>query len=36
LTFNADNWWEGSRLALIILWVIFTVFAGINLYSEDD
>lgn len=36
LTFNADNWWAGSRLALIILWVIFTVFAGINLYSEDD
>jgi membrane protein YdbS with pleckstrin-like domain len=36
LTFNFADWWTGSRVALIILWVVFTVFAGINLYSEDD
>lgn len=36
LTFNFEDWWAGSRIALIILWVIFTVFTGINLYSEDD
>lgn len=36
LTFNAANWWAGSRVALIIFWVVFTVFTGINLYSEDD
>lgn len=36
LTFNPANWWAGSRVALIIFWVTFTVFAGINLYSEDD
>lgn len=36
LTLNAADWWAGSRVALIILWVTFTVFAGINLYSEDD
>ena len=36
LTFNVADWWPGSRVALIIFWVTFTVFAGINLYSEDD
>ena len=36
LTFNFADWWVGSRVALIIFWVTFTVFAGINLYSEDD
>lgn len=36
LTFNPANWWVGSRIALIILWIVFTVFTGINLYGEDD
>ena len=36
LTFNVANWWVGSRIALIIFWVTFTIFTGINLYSEDD
>lgn len=36
LTFNSANWWVGSRIALVIFWVTFTVFTGINLYSEDD
>ena len=36
LTFNVADWWVGSRVALIILWIVFTVFTGINLYSEDD
>lgn len=36
LTFNFADWWAGSRVALIIFWVVFTVFTGINLYSEDD
>ena len=36
LTLNVADWWAGSRIALIIFWVVFTVFAGINLYSEDD
>lgn len=36
LTFNFVDWWVGSRVALIIFWVVFTVFTGINLYSEDD
>lgn len=36
LTFNVANWWAGSRVALIIFWVVFTVFTGINLYSDDD
>ena len=36
LTFNVANWWAGSRVALIIFWIIFTTFTGINLYSEDD
>ena len=36
LTFNFANWWVGSRIALIVFWIIFTVFTGINLYSEDD
>ena len=36
LTFNVANWWVGSRIALISFWIIFTVFTGINLYSEDD
>lgn len=36
LTFNPANWWAGSRVALIIFWVVFTVFTGINLYSDDD
>ena len=36
LTFNVANWWAGSRIALIIFWITFTVFTGINLYSEDD
>lgn len=36
LTLNVADWWAGSRVALIIFWVTFTVFAGINLYSEDD
>lgn len=36
LTFNPSNWWAGSRIALIIIWMVFTVFTGINLYSEDD
>ena len=36
LTFNFMDWWTGSRVALIIFWVVSTVFTGINLYSEDD
>ena len=36
LTFNFVDWWAGSRVALIIFWVVFTVFTGINLYGEDD
>lgn len=36
LTLNFVDWWAGSRVALIIFWITFTVFAGINLYSEDD
>ena len=36
LTFNFMDWWTGSRVALFIFWVVFTVFTGINLYSEDD
>lgn len=36
LTFDITNWWVGSRIALIVFWVFFTVFTGINLYSEDD
>ena len=36
LTFNVADWWAGSRVALIIFWVTFTVFTGINLYSGDD
>ena len=36
LTFNVADWWVGSRVALIIIWITFTVFTGINLYSEDD
>lgn len=36
LTFNFTDWWVGSRVALIIFWVVFTVFTGINLYGEDD
>ena len=36
LTFNFADWWAVSRVALIIFWVVFTVFTGINLYSEDD
>ena len=36
LTFDVANWWVGSRIALITFWIIFTVFTGINLYSEDD
>ena len=36
LTFDVANWWAGSRIALIIFWIVFTVFTGINLYSEDD
>ena len=36
LTLDVANWWAGSRVALIIFWVVFTVFTGINLYSEDD
>lgn len=36
LTFNFVDWWAGSRVTLIIFWVTFTVFTGINLYSEDD
>ena len=36
LTFNTANWWVGDRIALIIFWITFTVFTGINLYSEDD
>lgn len=36
LTFNVANWWAGSRITLIVFWIIFTVFTGINLYSEDD
>lgn len=36
LTFNFVDWWIGSRVALIIFWVVFTVFTGINLYGEDD
>ena len=35
-TFNFADWWAGSRVALIIFWITFTVFTGINLYSEDD
>ncbi len=35
LTFNPANWWVGSRLAIVILWVAITVFMGINLYSEE-
>lgn len=36
LTFNFADWWVGSRVALIIIWITFTVFTGINLYSGDD
>ena len=36
LTFDIADWWVGSRLAIIIFWVVITVFMGINLYSEDD
>ncbi len=36
LTFNFVDWLAVSRVALIIFWVTFTVFTGINLYSEDD
>ena len=36
LTLDVANWWVGSRVALITFWIIFTVFTGINLYSEDD
>lgn len=36
LTFDVADWWAASRVALIIFWVTFTVFTGINLYSEDD
>lgn len=36
LTFDFADWWVGSRVALIIFWITFTVFTGINLYSEDD
>ena len=36
LTFDITDWWVCSRLAIIIFWVKFTVFTGINLYSEDD
>lgn len=36
LTLNVANWWAGSRVALIIFWVVFTVFTGINLYGDDD
>lgn len=36
LTFNTTNWWTGSRIALVVFWITFTVFTGINLYSEDD
>lgn len=35
-TFNVADWWTWSRVALVIFWITFTVFAGINLYSEDD
>ncbi len=35
LTFNVADWWVGSRLAIVILWVAITVFMGINLYSEE-
>lgn len=34
LTFNFADWWAGGRIALIIFWATFTVFTGINLYSE--
>ena len=36
LTLNVADWLVGSRIALIIFWVFFTIFIGINLYSEDD
>lgn len=36
LTFNVADWWAGSRIVLIAFWLVFTVFTGINLYSEDD
>ena len=36
LTFNIADWWVGSRLAIIIFWVVITLFMGMNLYSEDD
>ena len=36
LTLNVVDWWAGSRVALIIFWITFTVFTGISLYSEDD
>lgn len=36
LTFDITSWWAWSRMALIIFWVTFTVFTGLNLYSEDD
>lgn len=36
LTLNVANWWVGSRITLVVFWIIFTVFTGINLYSEDD
>lgn len=35
LTFNFMDWWVGSRLAIIILWVTIMVFMGMNLYSEE-
>lgn len=36
LTLDVANWWVGSRVALITFWIVFTIFTGINLYSEDD
>ena len=35
LTFNIADWWVGSRLAIIIFWVVITLFMGMNLYSEE-
>ncbi len=35
LTFDVASWWVGSRVAIIIFWATFTVFTGINLYSEE-
>lgn len=35
LTFDVADWWVGSRLAIIILWVAITIFMGMNLYSEE-